>query len=127
MTWPDYAILATIASLAFLGAGGLEAIVRSVAASPATITDVALLGPNLVRAATSAFGHGLALAGPIVLAALVANIGLAVMNRAAPAVNVFSISLPAVLVLGGIVLLATSGKLFGGIVDAAQREVAVFQ
>ncbi len=120
-------ILATIAGLAFLGAGGLEAIVRSVAASPATLTDVALLGPGLMRAATSAFGHGLALAGPIVLAALVANIGLAVMNRAAPAVNVFSISLPAVLVLGGIVLLATSGKLFGGIVDAAQRAVAVFQ
>jgi len=119
-------LLATIAGLAFLGAGGLEAIVRSVAASPTSITDIALLGPQLVRAATSAFGHGLALAGPIVLAALVANIGLAVMNRAAPAVNVFSISLPAVLVLGGVVLLATSGTLFGGIADAAQRAIAIF-
>ncbi len=119
-------MLATIAGLAFLGAGGLEAIVRSVAASPATLTDIALLGPGLVRAATSAFGHGLALAGPIVLAALVANIGFAVMNRAAPAVNVFSISLSAVLILGGIVLLATSGTLFGGITDAANRAIAVF-
>ena len=77
----------------FLGSGGLEAIFRSVAASPTSITDVAFLGPQLVRAATSAMGHGLALAGPIVLAALVTNVGLAVMNRAAPAVNVFSISL----------------------------------
>jgi flagellar biosynthesis protein FliR len=119
-------LLATIAGLAFLGAGGLESIVRSVAASPASITDIAMMGPQLVRAATSAFGHGLALAGPIVLAALVANIGLAVMNRAAPAVNVFSISLSAVLILGGIVLVATSGTLFGGIADAANRAVAVF-
>jgi flagellar biosynthetic protein FliR len=119
-------MLTTIAGLAFLGAGGLEAIVRSVASSPATITDVALLGPGLIHAATSAFGHGLALAGPIVLAALVANIGLAVMNRAAPAVNVFSISLSAVLILGGIVLLATSGTLFGGIADAASRAIAIF-
>lgn len=119
-------ILTTVAALVFLGAGGLEAIVRSVAASPTSVTDVALLGPQLVRAGTSAMGHGLALAGPIVLAALVANIGLAVMNRAAPAVNVFSVSLPAVLILGGIVLVATSGTLFAGVADVAQRAVGVF-
>ncbi len=119
-------MLSTIAALVFLGSGGLEAVVRSVAASPTSITDIALLGPELVRAATSAMGHGLALAGPIVLAALVTNIGLAVMNRAAPAVNVFSISLSAVLIVGGVVMVATSGTLFGGIADVARRAVAVF-
>lgn len=119
-------LLVTLAGLVFLGAGGLEAIVRSVAASPTSVGDVALLGPQLIRAATSAFGHGLTLAGPIVLAALVANIGLAVMNRAAPAVNVFSISLSAVLILGGIVLVASSGTLFAGVTDVARRAVAVF-
>ena len=119
-------MLSTVAALVFLGSGGLEAIFRSVAASPTSVTDVAFLGPELVRAATSAMGHGLALAGPIVLASLVTNVGLAVMNRAAPAVNVFSISLPAVLILGGIVMLATSGTLFAGITDVARRAVAVF-
>jgi len=119
-------MLTTLAGLVFLGSGGLEAIVRSVAASPTSITDLALLGPGLARVATSAFGHGLALAGPIVLSALVANIGLAVMNRAAPAVNVFSISLSVVLFFGGVVLVATSGSLFGGISEAAHRAIAVF-
>jgi flagellar biosynthetic protein FliR len=119
-------MLVALSGLAFLGAGGLEAIVRSTAASPSTMVDVALLGPELIRNATASFGHGLALAGPIVLAAFVGNIGLAVINRAAPAVNVFSISLAAVLILGGLVLLATSSGLFSGIVDAAQRAVAAF-
>ena len=60
--------------------------------------------PTLLRHGTAAFGHGLALAAPIVLAAFVGNLGLAVMNRAAPAVNVFSIALGGVLILGGVVL-----------------------
>jgi flagellar biosynthetic protein FliR len=119
-------MLTTVAGLVFLGAGGLEAIVRSVASSPASITDIAMMGPGLMRAATSAMGHGLALAGPIVLAALVTNIGLAVMNRAAPAVNVFSVSLSAVLIIGGIVLVATSGTLFAGVADTARRAIEVF-
>lgn len=51
-----------------------------------------------VRRATAAFGHGLALAAPIVLASLVGNLAFAVINRAEPAVNVFSIALAAVLV-----------------------------
>lgn len=119
-------MLTTVAGLVFLGAGGLEAIVRSVASSPASITDIAMMGPGLMRAATSAMGHGLALAGPIVLAALVTNIGLAVMNRAAPAVNVFSVSLSAVLIIGGIVMVATSGTLFAGVADTARRAIEVF-
>ena len=117
-------IFTTLASLAFLATGGLEAIVRSASASPSSIMDLAMIGPELLRQGTSAFGHGLALAGPIVLAAFVGNIGLAVMNRAAPAVNVFSISLSAVMVLGGLVLVATSTNLIGGITDIARAAVA---
>jgi flagellar biosynthetic protein FliR len=115
-------ILVALAGLAFLMTGGLEAIVRS-SAEPAN-SSFALLGPDLIRAATSSFGHGLALAGPVVLACLVGNLGLAVMNRAAPAINVFSISLAAVLILGGIVLIATSNSLIGGILHTAREAVA---
>lgn len=118
-------IFTTLASLAFLAVGGLEEVVRSAGAAPTEITDLAMIGPNLLRQGTSAFGHGLALAGPVVLAALVGNIGLAVLNRAAPAVNVFSISLSAVLVLGGLVLVATQTNLIGGITDVARDAVAV--
>jgi flagellar biosynthesis protein FliR len=115
----------TLASLAFLTAGGLEAIVRSAAASPADISQLGVLGPALIRHATSAFAHGLALAAPIVLAAFVGNIALAVMNRAAPAVNIFSIALSAVLILGGVVLLATAAHLVGGAIDTAHAAIDV--
>jgi len=116
-------LITTIAGLAFLTAGGLQAIVRSAAASPADISQLSALGPAFVHHATAAFGHGLALAAPVLLAAFVGNVALAVMNRAAPAVNVFSIALSAVLILGGLVLLATAAQLVGGLTDTARVAV----
>ncbi len=117
-------MITTIASLVFLGVGGLEAIVRSAAASPAEITQISFLGPLLVHHGTAALGQGLALAAPIALASFVGNIGLAVMNRAAPAVNVFSFALAAVLILGGLVALATATNLIGGISDVSRAAIA---
>jgi flagellar biosynthetic protein FliR len=118
-------LLTTISALAFLAVGGLEAIVRGVAA-PAHILDLASFGPELLREGAAAMGHGLTLAAPVVLAALVGNIGLAVMNRAAPAINVFSIALSAVLILGGVVLLGASSGVIGTIVGHAREAAAVF-
>jgi flagellar biosynthetic protein FliR len=118
-------LLTTLGSFAFLTAGGLEAIVRSAAASPAEISQLAALGPTLIHHATSAFGHGLSLAAPLVLAALVGNIALAVMNRAAPAVNVFSIALSGVLILGGMVLMATAAHLVAGLTATARAAIDV--
>jgi flagellar biosynthetic protein FliR len=115
----------TLASLAFLAAGGLEAVVRSASASPADLPHLAALGPAFVRHATAAFAHGLSLAAPIVLAALVGNLALAVMNRAAPAVNVFSIALGAVLILGGVILLVSAAHLVGGAIDTSRAAIDV--
>ena len=120
-------LIATLGGLAFLAAGGLESIVRSAGSSPADLAQLAVLGPAFVHHATSAFGHGLALAAPILLASFVANVALAVMNRAAPAVNVFSISLSAVLILGGMVLLATAAHLVAGVTDTARTAIDVFE
>jgi flagellar biosynthetic protein FliR len=118
-------LVTAIAGLGFLAAGGLEAIVRSAASSPAELSQLAALGPAFLHHATAAFGHGLALAAPIVLAAFVGNLALAVMNRAAPAVNVFSIALSAVLILGGIVLLATAAHLIAAATDTARAAIDV--
>lgn len=118
-------LTATLAGLAFIAAGGFEAIVTSAAASPAGASDLAALGPALVHHATSAFGHGLALASPVLLAALVGNVALAVMNRAAPAVNVFSVALAVVLILGGLALLATAAHLVAGATDTARTAIDV--
>jgi flagellar biosynthesis protein FliR len=59
------------------------------------------------------------------LAAFVGNIALAVMNRAAPAVNVFSVAMSAVLILGGLVLLATAAHLVGGLTSAARTAIDI--
>jgi flagellar biosynthetic protein FliR len=118
-------LTATLAGLAFVGAGGLQAIVRSAAASPASASDLAALGPAFLHHATAAFGHGLALAAPIVLAALIGNVALAVMNRAAPAVNVFSVALSVVLILGGVALLATAAHLVAGTADTARAAIDI--
>lgn len=118
-------ILTTLASFAFLSAGGLEAIVRSAAAAPAQLGDLDAIGPAFVHHATAAFTAGIALAAPVMLASFVGNIALAVMNRAAPAVNVFSVALSAVLVLGGLVLLATAAHMVYGLTGAARTAIDI--
>ncbi|HEY4179822.1 MAG TPA: flagellar biosynthetic protein FliR [Kofleriaceae bacterium] len=120
-------MITSIAGLIFLATGGLESIIQSASSSPATIGQLAVLGPQLLHEGTAAFGHGLALAAPIILASLVGNVGLALINRAAPAANIFSIALVGVLVLGGIALLATSGELVGGLVNDARSAIDVLQ
>ena len=120
-------LTASLGALAFLAAGGLEAIVRSAGGSPAELSQLNALGPAFVHHAAAAFGHGLALAGPILLAAFVGNLALAVMNRAAPAVNVFSIALSAVLILGGLVLLGTAAHLVAGATDTARAAIDVLE
>lgn len=117
----------TIASLAFVSVGGLDQIARAAASRPASITDLALLGPDLVHHGTAAFGYGFALAGPVILAAFVGNLGLAVMNRAAPAINVFSISLPVVLLIGGAVMWVGSSGFINGIVATARDAMDVLR
>src|SRR5262249_37956232 len=115
----------TVASLAFLAAGGLEAIVKSIGSHPIGVAELGSVGAELGRQGTAPFPHGLALAAPIVLAPFAGNIRLAVMNRAAPAVNVFSIALAGVLIAGGLVLLASAAHLVGGATDAARAAIDV--
>ena len=117
-------ITMSLAGLAFLAANGLEALVRGVA-TPTSAIAVGTGCLELLRIGAAAFGHGLALAAPVMLAALVAHVGLAVMNRAAPALNVFSVSLSAVLALGTIILLATSGSFVLGVSEAARQATQV--
>lgn len=119
-------LLTAVAGLAFIGAGGLEAIVRGAAAHPAQVTDLAGVIPQALADGTAAFGRGFAIAAPIVFASAVGNLGLAVMNRAAPAVNVFSVALPAVLVVGGLLLLGSANELVATTFDTARDAIARF-
>jgi flagellar biosynthesis protein FliR len=114
------AMVTALGGLAFLAAGGLEAIVRCAAAGPATPFAIPELGTMAMDHAMDAMGRGLTLAAPVVLAALVGNIGFALINRAVPAANVFAIALAAVLLIGGAVLLATAPTFVGNILDIAR-------
>ncbi len=118
-------IIMAISSLVFLSAGGLEAIVHSATAAPASILHIGMLGPALLEHGAAAMGNGLALAAPVVLAALVGNIGFALISRAAPAANIFSIALAGVLVIGGLTLVATSGDLIAGLTADARAAINV--
>lgn len=117
-------LASTLGGLAFLAAHGLEAIVRSVA-TPASGFGMLIQANDLLRAGTASFGYGLSLAAPLILAALVGNLGIAVMNRAAPAVNVFSVALGAVLCLGFALLIGNAGGFVAGAIDTAREAAAV--
>ncbi len=115
-------LVSAIAGLAFLAAGGLEAGVRAVA-TPASSIDLGAGFLGIAALATSVMGHALAFAAPVLLAATVLNLGLALINRAAPAFNAFSISLAMVLLGGGLVLYATAPAAAGAIDDTARAAV----
>ncbi|MGE0398618.1 MAG: flagellar biosynthetic protein FliR [Kofleriaceae bacterium] len=118
-------IVMALGGLVFLAAGGLEAIVQSATSAPASVLHLGMLGPLLLEQGAAAMGHGLALAAPIVLAALVGNIGFALISRAAPAANIFSIALAGVLIIGGLALVATSGDLIAGLMGDAREAINV--
>ena len=116
-------LVSTIAGLAFLAAGGLEAMVRALAV-PGSSTALADGLEGATQAALAVTGAAIGVAAPVLLAATVVNLGLALINRAVPAVNVFSISLPVILLVAGIALLATASVTAGAIDRAAADAVA---
>jgi len=97
-----------MAGLAFLLTGGLEAGVRIIAAAP---VDPFALHAGILRLMENSgemFLLGLRFAAPATLAGLIAKLGVALASRAAPSLNVFSVMISAMLVVGGFTLLATA-------------------
>jgi len=113
-------MLVTLGGLAFIHAGGFDMLVRAAAGSPATVPDLVTLVPQLLSHGTSALAAGVTIAAPILVAAVIANIGLAVASRAVPAVNAFSVSLAATLFVGAIALVVSAPALVGSIEEVAR-------
>lgn len=116
-------LVATIAGLAFLSAGGLEAGVR-VVATPTAPDRLALGAVAAIDVATSITSRAIAFAAPVIVASLLLNVGFALINRAAPAFNVFSLALVAVVLGGGLVLLAAAPGTAAAIVSTAEDATA---
>ena len=101
-------ILSTITGLAFLGAGGIEAIAISVARGPSNYATAASWCWAIIGSAEHVMADGLALAAPVMIAIIITQAGLALANRAAPALNVYAISFAVIMTVGAFVLLATA-------------------
>ena len=116
-------LVLVLAGLAFLAAGGLEAGVRVVAAAPSD--EISLGGAllHVIHRSGDIMVLGLRCAAPAIVAGLIANLGLAVTSRAAPSLNVFSVSLAALLVVGGITLVATASALIATLGDIGQISI----
>ena len=107
-------VLLVFGTLLFLAMGGhiilIELIVESFrhlpVGSPRVGLDTIL---ELLRWSSMVFLGGLMLALPVMAALLVANLGLGVMTRAAPSLNVFVVGVPVTIALGLFVLLVTTG------------------
>jgi flagellar biosynthetic protein FliR len=107
-TLPTRKIAAALATTAFLSTGGLE---RAIAALAYPVGDVALASGRLsafVDGGGQVLALGLRVAAPLVAAAVVSNLAVALASRAAPALNVFSVMLACILVVGALVLTASA-------------------
>lgn len=99
----------TLAGLAFITTGGLELCIRAVAiAPPPSSATLAELARHVIDRAADVFELGLRFAAPLMVAGLVANIGVALASKAAPALNIFSVMLALLLLAGGVTMFATA-------------------
>jgi flagellar biosynthetic protein FliR len=112
-----------VAGLAFLAAGGLEASVRVLAAAPSDVYTLHGGLDRIIHQSGEVLVAGLRLAAPAVIAGTLTNLGLALASRAAPALNVFSVMLAGMLIVGAIVLLATAPVFTSQIADLGQRAI----
>jgi flagellar biosynthetic protein FliR len=94
-----------LAALAYLGLGGLETTVRALAVPVGERFTLQRIVPAIIDASSEVLPLGLRAAAPFLIAGFVANLVVAIASRAAPAINVFSVMLAGLLVVGGAVLL----------------------
>jgi flagellar biosynthesis protein FliR len=120
---PTRRIVAAFASLAFLALGGLDAVVRILAAPPPGGRTIAALGADLILRSGEVLVVAVRIAAPLLLTAVIVNLATGLASRAAPAINVFSVSFAVVLAVSGLVLVATAPILMSEVVATAGRAV----
>jgi flagellar biosynthetic protein FliR len=109
-----YLILATLLFLIFNGhLLAIELIVDSFKTMPVAVDGIARNGLlDVVAWGSRLFSGGLLIALPIVGAMLMANMGMGVVMRAAPQLNIFSIGFPITMLLGFALIWVTLPNVF---------------
>jgi|TARA_B110000977_G_scaffold176693_1_gene232614 flagellar biosynthetic protein FliR len=113
-------------TLIFMGMGGHVLVISLVLESFKTLPIGQMLEPGMLMAvllqwSSMMFLGALLLALPIMVSLLFVNIGVGVITRAAPALNIFAVGFPA-MILVGMVLLATSMTSIGYRIQWLWRE-----
>ena len=124
MALPMRRLVFVISGFAFISVGGFQNIARLALLPPVDLSLLLLSFGGLMQASGQIFLVGIHLALPILVAVTVANIAMGLANRAAPALNVYSVMLSLTGLMGAIVLLATSPLMASEILDRAQRAMA---
>ncbi len=104
-------------TLIFLGLGGhiivISMLLESFTIVPiGAVIELSALFDLVIKWSAMVFLGGVLLALPILVALLFINIGLGVITRAAPALNIFAVGFPA-MILAGILLLSMSMSSIG--------------
>ncbi len=111
-------ILYMVSLLMFLALDGHLFMIRILADSFTTL-PVGLLGVDadglemLVRFSSTIFTSGMLLALPLVIALLIINLALGILNRAAPQFTIFSVGFPMSLIAGMFLLVVLMSDLAG--------------
>lgn len=121
---PTRRLVFALASMAFVSAGGIEAPARLAALPTVEMWTLVDAYHSLLARGAEVMAVGIRIATPILVAVTVANIAMGLANRAAPALNVFSVMLTVTGLMGAIVLLTSAPTMAAEITAAANRAVA---
>jgi flagellar biosynthetic protein FliR len=116
-----------LAMLAFLLMNGhlilIQAIVDTFRVLPVATDGLSRAGLwELLSWASRMFAAGLLMAMPVITALLLVNIGMGVVSRAAPQLNIFAIGFPITLLMGFVLIWITLPQVlgnFGNLVNEA--------
>jgi flagellar biosynthetic protein FliR len=123
-----------LAMLAFLMMNGhlilITAIVDTFTVLPVATDGLSRAGIwELLSWASRMFAAGVLMALPVIIALLLINIGMGVVSRAAPQLNIFAIGFPVTLMMGFVLIWVTLPQVmnsFGGlVVESFERSAAV--
>jgi len=108
--------LIVLATLIFVGLGGhallLAVLVESFASLPVgNFVAVDQSWRQMLAWSSMIFLGGLLIAMPVMVTLLFINIGIGVITRAAPSLNIFAVGLPATIVLGFFILILSMANI----------------
>ncbi len=119
-----------LAILAFLLGNGHLLLLGSIAQSfhvlPVAVDGLTRAGLwGVVSWSSRLFTAGLLMALPVIMALLLINIGMGVVSRAAPQLNIFAIGFPITLLMGLLVMWITVPQIMGGFESLVNEALGV--